>query len=82
MNPLYLDLEARDRQCPRFKAVENSLLALKDNTLVLQRSLTAKHNSQPLEPENQRKQWHPTPVLLPGKSHEQRSLVDCSPGSR
>ena len=23
-------------------------------------------------------QWHPTPVLLPGKSHEQRSLVGCS----
>ena len=26
----------------------------------------------------QRRQWHPTPVLLPGKSHEQRSLVGCS----
>ena len=24
-------------------------------------------------------QWHPTPVLLPGKSHGWRSLVDCSP---
>ena len=23
--------------------------------------------------------WHPTPVLLPGKSHGRRSLVDCSP---
>ena len=23
--------------------------------------------------------WHPTPVLLPGKSHVQRSLVGCSP---
>ena len=22
--------------------------------------------------------WHPTPVLLPGKSHGQRSLVGCS----
>ena len=27
----------------------------------------------------QRMQWHPTPVLLPGKSHGQRSLVGCSP---
>ena len=27
----------------------------------------------------QRRQWHPTPVLLRGKSHGQRSLVDCSP---
>ena len=26
-----------------------------------------------------RGQWHPTPVLLPGKSHGQRSLVGCSP---
>ena len=27
----------------------------------------------------QRSWWHPTPVLLPGKSHGQRSLVGCSP---
>ena len=27
----------------------------------------------------QRWQWHPTPVLLPGKSHVRRSLVGCSP---
>ena len=26
-----------------------------------------------------RSQWHPTPVLLPGKSREWRSLVGCSP---
>ena len=26
-----------------------------------------------------RRQWHPTPVLLPGKSHGQRSLVGCHP---
>ena len=25
------------------------------------------------------RQWHPTPLLLPGKSHRQRSLVGCSP---
>ena len=25
------------------------------------------------------RQWHPTPVLLPGKSHGWRSLVGCSP---
>ena len=29
-----------------------------------------------------RRQWHPTPVLLPGKSHGQRSLVGCSPCGR
>ena len=26
-----------------------------------------------------KRQWHPTPVLLPGKSHGWRSLVGCSP---
>ena len=26
-----------------------------------------------------RRQWHPTPVLLPGKSHGQKSQVGCSP---
>ena len=27
----------------------------------------------------QRRQWQPTPILLPGKSHGQKSLVGCSP---
>ena len=26
-----------------------------------------------------KRRWHPTPVLLPGKSHGQRSLIGCSP---
>ena len=29
-----------------------------------------------------KRQWHPTPVLLPGKSHGRRSLVGCSPRGR
>ena len=28
---------------------------------------------------SRRRQWHSTPVLLPGKSHGQRSLVGCRP---
>ena len=28
---------------------------------------------------SRRRQWHPTPVLFPGKSHGRRSLVGCSP---
>ena len=37
-----------------------------------------------LEPiiQSQRRQWHPTPVLLPGKSPGWRSLVGCSPWGR
>ena len=26
-----------------------------------------------------RRQWHPTPVLLPGESHGRGSLVGCGP---
>ena len=29
-----------------------------------------------------RRQWHPTAILLPGKSHGRRSLVGCSPRGR
>ena len=29
-----------------------------------------------------RRRWHPTPVLLPRKSHGRRSLVGCSPWGR
>src|SRR5574337_898163 len=37
---------------------------------------------QNLKLTNKRRQWHPTPVLLPGKSHRWRSLVGCSPWGR
>ena len=30
-------------------------------------------------PPFRRRQWHPTPVLLPGKSHGRRGLEGCSP---
>ena len=29
-----------------------------------------------------RRQWHPTPILLSGKSHGRRSVVGCSPWGR
>ena len=32
--------------------------------------------------QSRRRQWHPTPVLLPGKSHERRCLVGYSPWGR
>jgi len=31
---------------------------------------------------SRRRQWHPTPVLLPGKSHGQKILEGCSPWGR
>ena len=33
----------------------------------------------PRNSDSPRRQWHPTPVLLPGKSRGQRNLVGCSP---
>ena len=39
-------------------------------------------NQKPLisaKQSSRRRQWHPTPVLLPGKSHGWRNLVGCSP---
>ena len=35
-----------------------------------------------LESMEGRRQWHPTPGLLPGKSHGRRSLVGCCPWGR
>ena len=40
--------------------------------------LSFKRPSKPF----QRRQWHPSPVLLPGKSQGRRSLVGCSPWGR
>ena len=43
------------------------------------------HTWSLLAPSNhlfRRRQWHPTPVLLPGKSHGWRSLVGYSPWGR
>ena len=42
-----------------------------------------KYWSFSINPSNEwRRQWQPAPVLLPGKSHGQRSLVGCSPWGR
>ena len=41
--------------------------------------ITIKSGLSKCSPIHRRRQWHPTPVLLPGKSHGWRSLVGCSP---
>ena len=43
---------------------------------ILAKKTSALHTSSYMK---QRRQRHPTPVLLPGKSHGWRSLVGCSP---
>ena len=41
--------------------------------------MTEQPNWTELRPVTRRRQWHPTPVPLPGKSHGRRSLVGRSP---
>ena len=56
---------------------QTAILLSSTNTSLLRNS------SQPATgPQQQRRQWQPTPVLLPGKSHGWRSLVGCSPWGR
>ena len=49
-----------------------------DVVIANQRNRKKRYSLYPLKEGN----WHPTPVLLPGKSHGQRSLVGCSPWGR
>ena len=47
-----------------------------------QTQLTRLSSSSSSRTLTRRRQWHPTPVLLPEKSHGWRSLVGCSPWGR
>ena len=47
---------------------------LKDDAVKVLHSIVSKFGKP--------RQWHPTPVLLPGKSHGWRSLLGCSPWGR
>ena len=47
------------------------------NTNISQREILLYKEGKPQM--NLRRQWHPTPVLLPGNSHGRRSLVGFSP---
>ena len=53
-------------------------------TLVTPQSISSPRTTIfiPLCEHPQRRQWHPTPVLLPGKSHGGRSLVGRGPCGR
>ena len=57
---------------------------LKGKFIVIQIYLKKQEKFQIKQPNlsHRRRQWHPTPVLLPGESHGQRSLVGCSPWGR
>ena len=61
--------KAKQNMERRIKRNENTIRDLWDNI----KCANISHYRGP------RRQWYPTPVLLPGKSHGRRSLVGCSP---
>ena len=63
----------------RGTTVRNGGLLLQTGTITIERGLLKLRRTITIE---QRRHWHPTPVLLPGKSHGRRSLVGCSPWGR
>ena len=63
---------------PQFKSINSSVLSF-----LYSPTLTSIHDHRYwILIRMWRRQWQPTPVLLPGKSHRQRSLVGCSPWGR
>ena len=55
------------------------LIHFADNTILLHRWWEYIIQDFQIPPSCRRRQWHPIPALLPGKSHGRRSLVGCSP---
>jgi len=70
----------------RTHAIQNKTtvsLVLEAVSLKKERAAAAQNSHlPPATPNCWRRQWHPTPVLLPGKSLGWRSLVGCSPWGR
>ena len=54
----------------------------KDTKRQIAQLLKSQEQKQGIMHTSRRRQWHPTPVLLPGKSHGRKSLVGCSPWGR
>ena len=71
--------EGRNQKSARKSRMAIILLFLPENAAINHCCITFLWYLQ--KPSNllRRRQWHPTPVLLPGNSHGRRSLVGCSP---
>ena len=64
-----------EKKCKKAKWLSGEALQI----AVKRREVKSKGEKERYKHLNGRRQWQPTPVLLPGKSHGQRSLVGCSP---
>ena len=65
------------RQFTGKASVHREILSIILSILILSKMIDMRWNIFQLA-----RQWRPTPVLLPGKSHGWRSLVGCSPWGR
>ena len=63
---------------PKQKQLLRTVFSQKGEKLLLV-CYSVRHRRHCLQVFSRRRRWHPTPVLLPGKSRGQRSLVGCSP---
>ena len=64
---------------------QTEVYGIRENISIQKKSKKASAGKRHLENRRDkvwRRQWHPTPVLLPGKSHGRRSLVGCRPWGR
>ena len=59
-------------------ADDTTLMAESEELKILLMKVKEESEKVGLKLNLRRRQWHPTPVLLPGKSHGWRSLVGCS----
>ena len=67
-----------EKKCKKAKWLSGEALQI----AVKRREAKSKGEKERYKHLNGRRQWQPTPVLLPGKSHGQRSLVGYSPWGR
>ena len=76
------NMESNDILVPAKQLIERQI-GIRANEITCQ--VIEPVNGKELRPNwdrGRRRQWHPTPVLLPGKSHGRKSLVGCSPWGR
>ena len=66
-----------EKKCKKAKWLSGEALQI----AVKRREAKSKGEKERYKHQNGRRQWHPTPVLLPGESNGQRSLVGPSPWS-
>ena len=72
------------KRCSTFVIIKEMQIKTKYTIISYQSEWPSSKSLQILKSKEgvRRSQWHPTPILLPGKSHGQGSLVGCSTWGR